>query len=47
MELNPRVVFERMFGRAGTSAQRLERMSRDRSILDSVQKDVADLQGGQ
>jgi hypothetical protein len=46
MEINPRIVFERMFGRAGTSQQRLERMARDRSILDSVQQDVADLQGG-
>jgi hypothetical protein len=35
-----------MFGRAGTSQQRLDRMARDRSILDSVQEDVADLQGG-
>ena len=27
MEINPRVVFERMFGRPGTSAQRLARMA--------------------
>jgi len=40
------VVFERMFGRAGTSTQRLERMAKDQSILDSVRKDVADLQAG-
>lgn len=46
MEINPRIVFERMFGRAGTSAQRLDRMAKDRSILDSVRQDVADLQGG-
>jgi hypothetical protein len=46
MEINPRVTFERMFGRAGTSAQRLARMQRDRSILDSVKNDVKDLQGG-
>ena len=38
MEINPRVTFERMFGRAGTSAQRLARMQNDRSILDSVQQ---------
>src|SRR5205814_1138079 len=44
MEINPRVVFERMFGRAGTSAQRVARMARDRSILDSVQADVNDLE---
>src|SRR5436309_5283162 len=43
MEINPRVVFERMFGRPGTRAQRLERMQEDRSILDSVREDVADL----
>jgi hypothetical protein len=46
MEINPRIVFERMFGRAGTSQQRLDRMAKDRSILDSLQQDVADLQGG-
>ena len=44
MEINPRVVFERMFGRPGTRAQRLERMQEDRSILDSVREDVLDLQ---
>ena len=43
MEINPRIVFERLFGRPGTSAQRLERMAKDRSILDSVKQDVADL----
>ena len=43
MEINPRIVFERLFGRPGTNAQRLERMARDRSILDSVKEDVADL----
>ena len=44
MEINPRVVFERMFGRPGTHTQRLERMQEDRSILDSVKEDVLDLQ---
>jgi hypothetical protein len=44
MEINPRVVFERLFGRPGTRAQRIERMQEDRSILDSVREDVADLQ---
>ena len=44
MEINPRIVFERMFGRPGTRAQRLERMQEDRSILDSVRDDVSDLQ---
>ena len=36
MEINPRVVFERLFGGAGTLEQRLERMRTRRSILDSV-----------
>jgi hypothetical protein len=44
MEINPRIVFERMFGRPGTRIQRLARMQENRSILDSVQEDVADLQ---
>ena len=43
MEINPRVAFERMVGRAGTSAQRQERQAEDRSILDSVAGDVARL----
>jgi len=45
MEINPRITFERMFGRAGTSQQRLARMQTDKSILDSVRDDVKDLQG--
>lgn len=44
MEINPRVAFERMFGRAGTSAQRREHEAEDQSILDSVAGDVARLQ---
>src|SRR5258708_8350810 len=44
MEINPRVVFERLLGRPGTRAQRIDRMKQDRSILDSVRDDVADLQ---
>ena len=36
MEINPRVLFERMFGGGSTSLSRLERMQQDRSILDSV-----------
>src|SRR6185503_11877559 len=46
MEINPRVTFERMFGRAGTATQRLARMQNDKSILDSVEQDVKELQGG-
>jgi len=44
MEINPRVVFERMFGRPGTREQRLSRMQENQSILDSVREDVADLE---
>jgi hypothetical protein len=44
MEINPRVVFERLFGRAGTAAQRRARMRRDKSILDSITADVDRLQ---
>ncbi len=44
MEINPRVLFERMFGRPGTAKQRLERMKTGRSILDSIQADLRDLQ---
>src|SRR5213593_4059417 len=36
MELNPQVVFERMFGDGTTTEQRAARRTRDRSILDSV-----------
>jgi Protein of unknown function (DUF1552) len=36
MELNPQVVFERMFGDGSTVEQRAERRKRDRSILDSL-----------
>ena len=41
MEINPRVAFERMFGRAGSSEQRSARQAEDRSILDSVTGDAA------
>jgi hypothetical protein len=34
MEINPRVLFERMFGQPGTPAQREARLREDRSILD-------------
>ena len=46
MEINPRVVFERLFGRAGTHLQRLTRMKEDRSILDAVARDLNDLERG-
>ena len=43
MELNPQVVFERMFGDGSTPEQRLARRSRDRSILDSLGGSLARL----
>jgi hypothetical protein len=46
MEINPRKVFELMFGRPGTAEQRLTRMQTGRSILDSIEGDVADLSRG-
>ena len=36
MELNPQIVFERMFGDGSTPEQRASRRKRDRSILDSL-----------
>src|ERR1700680_3952127 len=36
MELNPQVVFERMFGGGSSVEQRAARRARDRSILDSL-----------
>jgi hypothetical protein len=46
METNPRVVFERLFGRPGTPAERAARARQDASILDSVREDASDLQRG-
>jgi len=46
MEINPRVVFERLFGRPGTAAQRAARAKQDASILDSVTADLGDLERG-
>ena len=36
MELNPQIVFERMFGEGGTQQERAARREQDRSILDSI-----------
>ena len=43
-ETNPRVVFQRMFGDGGTPEERLAHLREDRSILDWVSEDIADLQ---
>jgi Protein of unknown function (DUF1552) len=46
MEINPRKVFERMFGQGGTAAERLARRLEERSILDGLTKDTKTLQAG-
>jgi len=43
MELNPQVVFERMFGDGSTPEQRSARRKRDQSILDSLTGSLARL----
>jgi len=45
MEINPRVVFDRMFGDGATPAQRIQRIERQRSILDAVNAQIKRLQG--
>jgi hypothetical protein len=44
MEINPRKVFERMFGQGSNAAERLARKEQDRSILDSFRQQANDLQ---
>jgi hypothetical protein len=44
MELNPRVVFERLFGGTGTSEQRKMQMARTSSILDDIRGEASRLQ---
>jgi hypothetical protein len=46
MELNPQVVFERMFGDGSTAEQRTSRRKRDQSILDSLTGSLSRLRGG-
>jgi len=43
MELNPQVVFERLFGSGSTPEMRAARMKQSRSILDSVRTELATL----
>jgi hypothetical protein len=43
-EAHPRIVFERLFGDGGTTAQRMARMHETGSILDSVLQEVGRLQ---
>ncbi len=46
MEINPRAVFERLFGAAGTASERHARIEKERSILDSVVDEANGLQRG-
>ena len=46
MELNPQVVFERMFGDGSTVDQRAKRRKRDGSILDSLSGSISRLRNG-
>ncbi len=45
MELNPQVVFERLFGSGSTPELRAQRMKQSRSILDSVTQELTGLRG--
>jgi hypothetical protein len=44
MEINPRAVFEKLFGRPGSPAERAARFERRRSILDAIATQATDLQ---
>ena len=44
MQNNPRVVFERLFGDGGSTADRQSEFRKDRSILDAITSDLARLQ---
>jgi hypothetical protein len=45
MQINPRVVFERMFGSGGTPEERAARARTDRSLLDAVLSSASKLKG--
>jgi len=44
MEINPRKVFQRMFGEGGSATERKARIQEDRSILDAITKEASSLQ---
>jgi hypothetical protein len=44
METNPRAAFERIFGEAGSPAERLERIHQQQSLLDSISEEASSLQ---
>ena len=45
MELNPQVVFERLFGSGATPELRAQRMKQSQSILDALTKELSALRG--
>jgi len=45
MEINPRIVFDRMFGDGANAQERLQRIEQQRSILDAVTGQIRRLQG--
>ena len=45
MEINPRVVFNRLFGDGANAQERLDRIDQQQSILDAVMADVRHLEG--
>ncbi len=46
MEINPRVVFDHLFGDGSNATERLERIEEQRSILDAAMAQVRHLEGG-
>ncbi len=46
MQINPRIVFERMFGSGSTAEERLARLNSDKSLLDGIMTAAADLKSG-
>jgi len=46
MQINPRVVFERMFGSGSTPEQRVARMQADKSLLDGIMSSALKLKHG-
>lgn len=46
MEINPRTVFDRLFGDGATAQERLERIAQQRSILDAVTGQIRRLEKG-
>jgi hypothetical protein len=44
MEINPRIIFERMFGYGSTTEERLVRAQTDKSLLDSIMVSAASME---